>query len=1406
MASPAAVLSILVTAQTSEAATKLRGMQTQLQATGSHMKVVEGNAGKMNRSLGESDRVARRASVGFGSLAKGILAAGGAFAAYEAAKSAVKDTMELTAATVRLSAATGMDAKTASSWIEVMKVRGVQSNAVAMGFITLERNMRNATDGSKASALAFKQLGIPMADIKKQNLQQTILEVADAFQKTKSPVERAAIAQQLFGRNAKVLMPVLAQGKKGIEDLLGAAQRYGAYIGNDQIKTFRKAHEAQLQMNLALDGLKIAFTRNVLPVLVTVVTHFMTFVGQMQAGKGAGGQFAAAISSAFNVVKGIVTTVVGVFGGLKNTIIAIGIAFAAVKIAGFVQDLALIAASPATLVLIAIAAAAALIIKNWSTVGPFLKNLWATIKADAQQVVQWLTNAWGNTSRAVTTAWKTAAPILTGIWNVIKGVAQTVFPIIRAIAITAFDAIKVAVILLKGAFQVTWDVISGIVRAQVTIIKFVIDNILIPAFNFVKGVIRNVLIPAFNAIKGPVQTVGNIISSVFGTIRRIVGAVINFILGLIEAFLKGLGAIVSAASSIPLIGDAFDGAAKGIQHAADTVQSLRDQLSGVPHNTSANVNVNVDFISNVAGAIQSMAQSVGSAFGVSTPGSGIGHHFSGGVVNTPGYFAGEEAPAHPEVIIASNPRYRQRNLGLWAQAGSMLGVPGFATGGIVGNPGAVAGDIVPWTEQHASAYITPIARAWGVSHSTAGKMIAAANSIVGLPYIWGGGHGSFNAPGYDCSGAVSFVLHAGGFLSSPMTTDGLKSWGLAGPGNQITVGVRGTTGANAHTMMEMFGKFFESGGGGPFGGGGVHWDPGWDGTFPILRHPPGFAQGGIYNATGDPGELPPSVLLARSPWLAKVPRFQKYMKQFKRFATGGIFRGAVSTFGPPGEAAGTTAYGGTDDAPGIAINPGPGTGDWNSALAISLAKKWFDVSIGSHKARLQVIDKGPSAVAQSGPYAGHVRTIDVTGRGAQAMGYSVGAGGIGFPTDSPGVAIMVGTNSPSTRRAASHSRAVQKHITRHFPSGPVWGPVWRMPAGRTFGGGFPFGLGGQQWANTTGGKAWANTWQHLVLHMPAPPTITGPIPQTRAGAAGIARKIIGGRNLIGSLDHQATIMSDFWGYSSPVSIDGLSDADKKKLLAQNKVLYKLREQIFKQWQLVVARTQRLIESYKLIVKRLREGLASISTKGLKGDRLTAAQSQQRNTHSLITQFMGKISSARGDLQTAGDSRDQSWLDLIALKGDYRVLTGKTPPGTTTGPPVTGGGGVSQQQVDLLSQLLLQAQQRTAVSESALRTFRMSGDLVPFAGSFASGGMWGLVGEQGPELAKLPVGTRIYNANQTTQMREAAAPVVTINVAPGMEWLKQFISVEVDGKLRGETRLPARNGGRGMPGRGGGRLT
>ena len=67
------------------------------------------------------------------------------------------------------------------------------------------------------------------------------------------------------------------------------------------------------------------------------------------------------------------------------------------------------------------------------------------------------------------------------------------------------------------------------------------------------------------------------------------------------------------------------------------------------------------------------------------------------------------------------------------------------------------------------------------------RAIWAANEIQGLPYIYGGGHKSFKADGYDCSGTVSYALHGAGLLDSPLDSSSFMSYGEAGKGKWITI-------------------------------------------------------------------------------------------------------------------------------------------------------------------------------------------------------------------------------------------------------------------------------------------------------------------------------------------------------------------------------------------------------------------------------------------------------------------------------------------------------------------------------------------------------------------------------------------------------------------------------------------
>ncbi len=112
--------------------------------------------------------------------------------------------------------------------------------------------------------------------------------------------------------------------------------------------------------------------------------------------------------------------------------------------------------------------------------------------------------------------------------------------------------------------------------------------------------------------------------------------------------------------------------------------------------------------------------------------------------------------------------------------------------------------------------------------------VNAANTIVGRPYVWGGGHASFYDDSYDCSGAVSFALFGGGLIPRPLTSGDLMHWGAPGPGKWITVYAN-----PGHTFAEIAGLRFDTVGAEQ--GTGPRWHLAAASTAGfVARHPPGL--------------------------------------------------------------------------------------------------------------------------------------------------------------------------------------------------------------------------------------------------------------------------------------------------------------------------------------------------------------------------------------------------------------------------------------------------------------------------------------------------------------------------------------------------------------------------------------
>src|SRR6202035_826007 len=88
-------------------------------------------------------------------------------------------------------------------------------------------------------------------------------------------------------------------------------------------------------------------------------------------------------------------------------------------------------------------------------------------------------------------------------------------------------------------------------------------------------------------------------------------------------------------------------------------------------------------------------------------------------------------------------------------------------------------------------------------------MVAAGTRLYGTGYLYGGAHGTSLdtlQPAYDCSSAVSYLLHSAGALGiSALDSTELASYGQPGPGRYISIYANA-----AHTFIYVAGLRFDT--------------------------------------------------------------------------------------------------------------------------------------------------------------------------------------------------------------------------------------------------------------------------------------------------------------------------------------------------------------------------------------------------------------------------------------------------------------------------------------------------------------------------------------------------------------------------------------------------------------------
>jgi len=139
-------------------------------------------------------------------------------------------------ALAKMSARTGFSVETLSELGFVAELSGTDMETLELGIRKMQRTLLDAATGMKSAQEALAILGLTIADLDKLSPEQQFKLIADRLARIEDPTTRAAAAMELFGRSGTQLLPMLAGGARGIEELQEVARRLGLTISTEDAK------------------------------------------------------------------------------------------------------------------------------------------------------------------------------------------------------------------------------------------------------------------------------------------------------------------------------------------------------------------------------------------------------------------------------------------------------------------------------------------------------------------------------------------------------------------------------------------------------------------------------------------------------------------------------------------------------------------------------------------------------------------------------------------------------------------------------------------------------------------------------------------------------------------------------------------------------------------------------------------------------------------------------------------------------------------------------------------------------------------------------------------------------------------------------------------------------------------
>lgn len=178
----------------------------------------------------------------------------------------------------------GMSAQAYQEWDYVMQLAGTSMSENSAAFRTLTNQLDAAMNGSSEAAANFEALGLSMDDISNMSREDVFASIITGLQGMEDTTERAALANDLLGRSAQALTPLLNMTAEETRAAIDTANEYGIVMSGEAVTASADFTDALTTMNATVTGLKNSMLTELMPSMTTVMNGLSKVFAGDEAG------------------------------------------------------------------------------------------------------------------------------------------------------------------------------------------------------------------------------------------------------------------------------------------------------------------------------------------------------------------------------------------------------------------------------------------------------------------------------------------------------------------------------------------------------------------------------------------------------------------------------------------------------------------------------------------------------------------------------------------------------------------------------------------------------------------------------------------------------------------------------------------------------------------------------------------------------------------------------------------------------------------------------------------------------------------------------------------------------------------------------------------------------------------